>query len=302
MPLRATVVADADELGALFALVRPYIVLPPGATLRGLERAVTDERVRGWVYEQDGAIVGWGRVAPAEWRTQADAYQGTLIVHPDHLGRGIGRALADLMQEHLRAHGAKRLDVLTEGPVGLAFAVARGGVPGEAARVASVRLDELPAAPDVPAEVTVRRLSELEPQDVHPVYAETVHHIPGFEEGYDVSYDAFVAYAWDPARGNQLELGAGAVVDGKVVGVSLVLRADDRLWTNLTATSAFYRGRGLAKILKWSSLNWAAEAGCTVGYTQNSPRNAPMLAVNEWLGYHETATGRSVTWSVESDL
>ncbi|MFB6718822.1 GNAT family N-acetyltransferase [Kribbella sp. NPDC056345] len=302
MPLRATVVADADELGALFALVRPYIVLPPGATQRGLERAATDERVRGWVYEQDGVIVGWGRVTPADFRTQADAYQGMLIVHPDHLGQGIGRALADLMQEHLHAHGAKRLDVLTEGPGGLAFAVARGGVPGEAARVASVRLDELPAAPDVPAEVTVRRLSELEPQDVHPVYAETVLQIPGFEEGYDVSYDAFLANAWDPARGNQLELGAAAVVAGKVVGVSLVHRADDRLWTNLTATSASYRGRGLAKILKWSSLSWAAEAGCRVGFTQNSPRNAPMLAVNEWLGYREAATGTAVTWSVESDL
>ncbi|GAA1677362.1 GNAT family N-acetyltransferase [Kribbella yunnanensis] len=299
MPLRTTVVSDADALGELFALVRPHVVLPPGATQRVLERT---ERAGSWVFVQDDVIVGWGRVAPAEYRTQADAYQGTLMVHPDHRGQGTGRTLADLMQEHLRAHGAQRLDVMTEGDIGLAFAVARGGVPGEKARVASVRLDELPAAPDVPADLTVRRLSELEPQDVHPVYAETVLDIPGIDGGFDVSYDAFVAHAWDPARGNQLDLGSAAVVDGKVVGVSLVQRAGARLWTDLTATSTAYRGRGLAKILKWSSLTWAAEAGCTVGYTQNSPRNAPMLAVNEWLGYQETATGTAVTWRVESDL
>ena len=39
----------------------------------------------------------------------------------------------------------------------------------------------------------------------------------------------------------------------------------------------------------------AAAAGITAAYTSNDAVNAPMLAVNTWLGYQPTATERSFT-------
>jgi RimJ/RimL family protein N-acetyltransferase len=51
-----------------------------------------------------------------------------------------------------------------------------------------------------------------------------------------------------------------------------------------------YRGRGLAKLVKAAALHRAAAAGVEGAYTANYDGNTPMLAVNDWLGYHRIAT------------
>lgn len=57
------------------------------------------------------------------------------------------------------------------------------------------------------------------------------------------------------------------------------------VWTGFTATDASHRGRGIAKAVKLQTLAQAVELGVPVVLTDNDSENAPMLHINERLGY-----------------
>jgi RimJ/RimL family protein N-acetyltransferase len=57
------------------------------------------------------------------------------------------------------------------------------------------------------------------------------------------------------------------------------------VWTGYTCTHPEYRGRGIARAVKLQSLAQAAELGVPAVRTDNDSANAPMLHVNERLGY-----------------
>jgi RimJ/RimL family protein N-acetyltransferase len=57
------------------------------------------------------------------------------------------------------------------------------------------------------------------------------------------------------------------------------------VWTGYTCSHPDHRGRGLARAVKLQSLGQAAELGVPVVYTDNDSENAPMLHINERLGY-----------------
>jgi RimJ/RimL family protein N-acetyltransferase len=56
-------------------------------------------------------------------------------------------------------------------------------------------------------------------------------------------------------------------------------------WTGYTCCDREYRGRGLARAVKLQSLAQAVERGVPFVYTDNDSENAPMLHINEKLGY-----------------
>lgn len=57
------------------------------------------------------------------------------------------------------------------------------------------------------------------------------------------------------------------------------------VWTGYTCSSREYRGRGIARAVKLQSLAQAVELGVPVVQTDNDGENAPMLHINETLGY-----------------
>ncbi len=57
------------------------------------------------------------------------------------------------------------------------------------------------------------------------------------------------------------------------------------VWTGYTCTHPDFRGRGIAQAVKLQSLAQAAELGVPVVRTDNDSENAPMLHINEGLGY-----------------
>lgn len=57
---------------------------------------------------------------------------------------------------------------------------------------------------------------------------------------------------------------------------------------HLTGTLREFRRRGLARLVKLATIRWAAEHGITAIYTGNDTENAPMLALNDSLGFHPT--------------
>jgi RimJ/RimL family protein N-acetyltransferase len=57
------------------------------------------------------------------------------------------------------------------------------------------------------------------------------------------------------------------------------------VWTGYTASDREFRGRGIARAVKLQTLAQAAELGISVVHTDNDSENAPMLHINEKLGY-----------------
>jgi GNAT superfamily N-acetyltransferase len=58
------------------------------------------------------------------------------------------------------------------------------------------------------------------------------------------------------------------------------------VWTGYTCTDREYRGRGIARAVKLQTLVQAVELGVPFVRTDNDSENAPMLHINETLGYH----------------
>jgi GNAT superfamily N-acetyltransferase len=56
-------------------------------------------------------------------------------------------------------------------------------------------------------------------------------------------------------------------------------------WTGFTATGRAFRGQGIARAVKMESLAQAIELGVSTVRTDNDERNAPMLHINDTLGY-----------------
>jgi GNAT superfamily N-acetyltransferase len=58
-----------------------------------------------------------------------------------------------------------------------------------------------------------------------------------------------------------------------------------RTFSAYTGTLRAYRGRGLARLAKLGVMRRLAELGVTLALTENDETNAPMLAINQRLGY-----------------
>ena len=87
-----------------------------------------------------------------------------------------------------------------------------------------------------------------------------------------------------------------AVVDGSPVAFSLLrVTEDGRAVNDMTGTLHAHRGRGLALLVKRATLVNAAARGVQFVTTDNDETNAPMLRVNEKLGYRPA--GSRLSWS-----
>jgi len=78
-----------------------------------------------------------------------------------------------------------------------------------------------------------------------------------------------------------------AVSDGKPVAMSYLRfpPVRGRVWTGYTCCHPDHRGRGVARAVKLQSLAQAVELSVPYVYTDNDSENAPMLHINERLGY-----------------
>ncbi len=72
------------------------------------------------------------------------------------------------------------------------------------------------------------------------------------------------------------------------------------VWTGYTCSHREYRGRGLARAVKLQTLAQAIELGIPLVLTDNDSENAPMLHINETLGYHRRPGFVSLVKRVET--
>ncbi len=255
------------------------------------------QRLRLYVAELDGVVAGAAKAGVA-WDSSLPG-RGHLHVYvdPARRGRGLGAAVLAVAEEYLRSVGVDTVhSSVNDDAVSRRFAERRGYRLSRQSRFLGRKLDEsLPPIPALPAGVELRSAAEYE-DDPRPFYAADVE--ASLDEPGDLPADAMSYEGWLAAVWNRPDLDRGltiaTVVDGTIAAFSAAQTdGRGRYWSAMTGTLRGYRGRGLAKLAKTASLHRARDAGYSEAFTSNDDDNAPMIAINSWLGYELTA----VEWS-----
>jgi GNAT superfamily N-acetyltransferase len=286
----------SDDLGSVAALLR-RVRADNLFTERGVRHDVEAEPDRAdaarWVAEQ-GGIVGYAVVMRYWWRETNDAY-AWVGVTPDARGRGVGRSLADLVDEHLDALGVDGVytDVVQD-PAGERFVRARGF---EVDRIDRVSVLD-PRTTDLSglahrvehASLDGYVLTTLDAvRDLHALYElalEVGDDMPSMGAPHSISFEEWQASLLDFP---DLHPAASAVVVHNERPVAFSLLSVDlesrRSRNEETGTARAHRRRGLATLAKLATIGWAREHGIESILTDNAEVNAGMLAINARLGY-----------------
>lgn len=287
---------DAVGIARVWAAVMPQLVMTP----RGIEAGLRNSSTRVVLIAVDGPdVVGYGNLYLPDPEQETPRVRITVHVPPEQRRRGIGSAMADAIgAEAARVGAASLLIVVSDDDASKGFATKRGFVIGRRMSGSSADLSAVPEPLPAPDGLRVVDYDQVEPRQIW-LAAKAV--ADGDPSGLSDSppYDEWLATAWNhPDQRRDL---CAAVVDGDTVLSFVTTTADpDRrvIWSNLTGTIPAARGRGLAKVVKSTALARARDAGFVTAHTGNDAGNAPMLAVNEWLGYRVTRT----SWTAEKVL
>ncbi|MER6026664.1 GNAT family N-acetyltransferase [Streptomyces sp. NPDC001851] len=293
--LRPDVPADAEGFARVRRLALPYILFTSDSIRHDALRMPAGARYRPLVAEEDGEVIGTAQAHLAHDSTEPGQGLLNIYVRPDRTGRGAGRLLLRAAEEYLTARGATRLLtwVLDE-PANRAFAERHGYRGSRSAHF--LRLDltgsALPPLPGTPPGVELRTAADFadDPRPLFELDAETMRDEPG-DVAYEFSdYDAWIEQYWNHPLLDR-DLTVAACVAGRPVAFSVAYTdGTTRYSTAMTGTARAHRGRGLAKLAKIHSLYRARATGVTEAFTGNDTGNAPMIAVNKWLGYEICAT------------
>jgi RimJ/RimL family protein N-acetyltransferase len=123
-----------------------------------------------------------------------------------------------------------------------------------------------------------RRLHQLDLETTNDIPTTVPEPMPDFEE-----WERF----WFENPAHRPEREWMALEDGVVVGLSLIGYPPERgiPWTSFTCTARSVRGRGIARALKYATVEQAIGLGAREVHTANDSENAPILHLNEEMGY-----------------
>ncbi|WP_329475080.1 GNAT family N-acetyltransferase [Kribbella sp. NBC_01484] len=286
MEIRAAATGDVEGAIALHDALAPYLVVTRGAVTRRLASpAVAGNGTFAAV--DAGEVVGWATTELIAGSEPLDG-QLRLLVRPDHRGRGIGSKLLEATHEDLRSAGATSARVFAD-PATVEWATRRGYRQTRQVHYAGIDPRKAPEVPGIPTGVELVPLTDVDPQQLYEADQVAQRTKPGDANITSRPYDDWLAAIWR-SRDMVLDLSVAALYQDQLVAFTLGHGDRNRIWSKMTATLPQYRGRGLAKLVKSAALQRAAGAGVRGAYTANYDGNAPMLAVNEWLGYDRVTT------------
>ncbi len=286
--------ADAEAAAAAYQAGRPHLLVTAQVVRWQVSRTPPERRYRLLVAESAGRVVGTARCAVHADSSMPGQGGANVSVLPDARGRGVGGALLSAAEEYLAAHGVTRIHSWADDePAARAFATARGYQQGRIAHFARLDLTAgLPPLPALPPGVELRTAADYldDPYAIYRLDIDGTQDEPGDLDAANQEYASWLAEVWGRPDLDR-ELTTVVVADGAPVAFSAV-QTDGRAryWSAFTTTLSAYRGRGLARLAKTDSLHRALAAGLTEAYTSNDGTNAPMLAINDALGYRRCAS------------
>ncbi|MFD6953058.1 GCN5 family acetyltransferase [Nocardiopsis sp. TSRI0078] len=214
-------------------------------------------------------------------------------VAASHRDTDVGARLMGASERHLVGGGAEvlRTEVAEESLQVGGEALRRtvldlGYAPEETHHILGLDLSALPGLPEAPEGVELRPFSDYadDPREVYEIDRLTSLDEPGPDHWFP-PYEDWRQDTWEhPLSAPDLSL--LALVEGVPAAITCYFcDREARVESSMTGTLREFRGRGLAGYAKAAALHRARERGVRHAYTGNHEDNAPMLAVNERLGY-----------------
>lgn len=219
-------------------------------------------------------------------------------VLPAQRRHGIGTALLRRLALHAEACGFDEVGSLVDDAGSLAFARRFGFVETgrQIEQVRRVTAEEpWPVVPDGIEMISLAERPELLPRLYHELA------LQAFEDMPTSRPIQITAEQWESEWLNWPEATFVALAGHEIAGMAGLVRdvdEPDRAENALTAIRRDWRGRGLARLLKESTIAWASGHGVREIYTWTQTGNESMRAVNERLGYFT----RDVSISVRRKL
>jgi mycothiol synthase len=204
--------------------------------------------------------------------------------------RGAGTALYEAISMWASERGARELEVSVSDndPESLSFAQRRGFTEqrhevGLVLSLAGISPPQVQPPGGIQI-VTWAQRPELA-RGMYEVHLETHPDIPGFEDVAVEPFEDWMAHHMQRPTDSP-EATFIALADEKVVGFAkLSLTAPTAAGHAMTGVKRAWRGRGIARALKATEINWALANGYTELHTSNEERNAPINRLNARLGY-----------------
>ncbi|HVT11518.1 MAG TPA: GNAT family N-acetyltransferase [Fimbriimonadaceae bacterium] len=246
------------------------------------------------VGEMKGHIVAAGSAYRTLWY-EPGKYQIVARVDPARQRKGYGSALLNRLEQAAVSDGATCLEALTSdrGRTGLAFLEARGYRLVAHCYESILSLTDFdPEAFPAPAIPGLRifpfsetAMDEEARRKLWDVNVETSrdepHNDPNHRPAFEQFQTSVIEASWFDPEGQFI-----ASLGDEWVGLCAVGEIyKGSLYNLFTGVRRAYRGKGIAKTLKLVAAKFAKESGAPYIRTSNDSRNAPMLAINTWLGY-----------------
>jgi GNAT superfamily N-acetyltransferase len=271
--------------------------------------------------EKGGPMLGVGMLE-FPIRDNLHAAEIILAVHPQHRRHGVGTAIVERMAEVARADGRRTLNIVVDVPVAAAgdhpsvFFGPRVGfeptLPGNSRRLRlpmdSQRLEELHAVVAAGRDAAAYRVLTFEtpwPTEFVQDQCALLEVMSTDEPAGDGEREA---EEWDEERireGDELLAArrvakvagvAQHVESGRLVAMTEILIADDvprQAWQMITVVHPDHRGHRLGLAVKLANLELLAQRAPKVELvvTGNASVNAPMIAVNDMMGFEIAGQG-----------
>lgn len=280
----------ADDIPAaveLLRIVHPTRVITEAGLRHRLLGAPPDACQTWWAGWDGEALVAWAAASVNYESSARSGYVGISVL-PSHRRRGIGTTLLERALAHLE-ESPRILGSVDES--GREFAERHGFRQTHTRRISGVDPSAVDTSELDSADVAIVSLREIGPEQTFVVDAESVLDEPGADPVDTLEYERWVRDYWERPD-LDFDVGRAAVVDGMPVAVAYVIvdHESHRALSAYAGTLRAYRGRGLARLAKLGVMRRLAELGVTLALTENDATNAPMLAINERLGYRPLET------------
>jgi len=270
-----------------------------------------------FVAEVDGRFVGVGEYYqnPGMYHPQKFILEG--YVHPDFQGQGIGKALYERVMQALQPFDpvSVRATVRENQTRALRFLQERGLVETKRDWVSTLQVAKASLEPYLGLEeqlktegIRILSFAQLLQQDpqarqkLHQLFSDIRLDTPRSEPATPISFGFFEK---DILSGPDYDPAAFFIaLDGEDwIGMSAMFRVGDSQSLDhwFTGTRRAYRGRRIALALKVRTIQYAQAHGFQTIRTDNDSMNAPMLAINDKLGFVRGAAQISMRKIIRED-